>query len=393
MARTTNDLLAVRMVAGPGPHVPGGYYHPGPANCTRHGGHQPPAHRCSRCVPLLGLPVAMVVAGPADPPPQPGHPGAVQRAHQPGPRESLRRPGGPGLPAGAGRDRRLPAAERRLPASAIWSLARVQGLFFPLLTLLGGLSALIVLYAGGRLVMAGHGHRRRVRGLRRVPRDAGLADDRARLGGQPGAARRRVDGPDQPALPGARPRSPSPTAPARAAAGTRRAARWSSATSGSRYPGRARAGLGAAGHLVPGRGGAVARHRGRHRLGQVHAGGPAGPGLRPRPRAPSCIDGVDIRRLPLAELRARGRVRAAGDLPLQRDAAATTSCSARPTTAGWSGWPRWPSSPRRCPRCPNGYDTMLGERGINLSRRAEAAEPRSRGRWRRTRRSSCWTTR
>ena len=25
MARTTNDLLAVRMVAGPGAHVPGGY--------------------------------------------------------------------------------------------------------------------------------------------------------------------------------------------------------------------------------------------------------------------------------------------------------------------------------------------------------------------------------
>ncbi len=35
------------------------------------------------------------------------------------------------------------------------SLAKVQGLFFPLLTLLGGLSGLTVLYAGGRLVMAG----------------------------------------------------------------------------------------------------------------------------------------------------------------------------------------------------------------------------------------------
>ncbi|MGH7509955.1 MAG: ABC transporter ATP-binding protein [Gemmatimonadales bacterium] len=34
-------------------------------------------------------------------------------------------------------------------------LARVQGAFFPLLTLLGGLSALIVLYVGGQLVMSG----------------------------------------------------------------------------------------------------------------------------------------------------------------------------------------------------------------------------------------------
>ena len=34
-------------------------------------------------------------------------------------------------------------------------LVRVQGLFFPLLTLLGGISALVVLYYGGRLVMQG----------------------------------------------------------------------------------------------------------------------------------------------------------------------------------------------------------------------------------------------
>jgi ATP-binding cassette, subfamily B, multidrug efflux pump len=35
------------------------------------------------------------------------------------------------------------------------SLARVQGLFFPLLTLMGGLSAVAVLYVGGRLIMSG----------------------------------------------------------------------------------------------------------------------------------------------------------------------------------------------------------------------------------------------
>ena len=83
-------------------------------------------------------------------------------------------------------------------------LARVQGLFFPLLTLLGGLSAVVVLYVGGGLVIAGHGDGRRVRGLRGVPRDAGLADDRARLGSESGPAWRGLDGPDQPALPRAR---------------------------------------------------------------------------------------------------------------------------------------------------------------------------------------------
>ena len=34
-------------------------------------------------------------------------------------------------------------------------LARVQGAFFPLLSLLGGLSGLVVLYAGGQLVIRG----------------------------------------------------------------------------------------------------------------------------------------------------------------------------------------------------------------------------------------------
>ena len=81
------------------------------------------------------------------------------------------------------------------------SLAKVQGLFFPLLTLLGGMSALTVLYAGGR---AGHGGRRDgrpIRGLRHLSRHARLAHDRARLGREPGAAGRRVHGPHQPALP------------------------------------------------------------------------------------------------------------------------------------------------------------------------------------------------
>jgi ATP-binding cassette subfamily B protein len=50
MARTTNDLLAVRMVAGP-PHVPHGYYHPGVLIAPRWSPSAPasPCSLCSRC--------------------------------------------------------------------------------------------------------------------------------------------------------------------------------------------------------------------------------------------------------------------------------------------------------------------------------------------------------
>ena len=139
------------------------------------------------------------------------------------------------------------------------------------------------------------------------------------------------------------------------------------------YPGARDRGCGAAGRLLPGRG-----RDGR----SPSSGRPA----RASPRWWTCwcapttrtagavlLDGVDIRRLPLAELRARGRLRARRRPSSSARRSGTTCCSARPTTAGWSGWRRWPSSPRRCPPCPNGFDTMLGERGINLSRRPEAA--------------------
>ena len=43
MARTTNDLAGGPDGGRPGPDVPGGYYHPGPANCTRDAGASIPA--------------------------------------------------------------------------------------------------------------------------------------------------------------------------------------------------------------------------------------------------------------------------------------------------------------------------------------------------------------
>ena len=120
MARTTNDLLAVRMVAGPAlmylvdTTIRALLIAPAMLAIN-------PRLTLLALVPLLGLPVAMMSLGPADPPPDPGHPGPVQRAHQPRAREPVGGPGGSRLPPGARRDRALPRAERRLPRHAIWT--------------------------------------------------------------------------------------------------------------------------------------------------------------------------------------------------------------------------------------------------------------------------------
>ena len=58
----------------------------------------------------------------------------------------------------------------------------MQGLFFPLLTLMGGLSAVVVLYVGGRLVMAGPVTVGEFVAFGVYLGDAGVADDRARAG-------------------------------------------------------------------------------------------------------------------------------------------------------------------------------------------------------------------
>ena len=153
MARTTNDLLAVRMVAGPAlmylvdTIIRALLIAPAMATISPH-------LTLLALLPMLGLPVAMVVLG------QRVHrrTEAIQaqfsdltsHAHEnlSGVRvvRAYRQEG-----AEIGRFRAL--SEDYLGRNL--SLAKVQGLFFPLLTLLGGLSALTVLYAGGRLVMAG----------------------------------------------------------------------------------------------------------------------------------------------------------------------------------------------------------------------------------------------
>ncbi len=153
MARTTNDLLAVRMVAGPAlmylvdTSIRTLFIVPAMVAIN-------PRLTALAFLPLLGLPAIMISLG-----------GLVHRRSQAiqahfsdltsHAHENLsgirvvRAYRQEGAEIAHFRDLSEEYLRRNL------SLARVQGLFFPLLTLMGGLSAVTVLYVGGRLVMAG----------------------------------------------------------------------------------------------------------------------------------------------------------------------------------------------------------------------------------------------
>ncbi|MFL5402614.1 MAG: ABC transporter ATP-binding protein [Gemmatimonadales bacterium] len=153
MARTTNDLLAVRMVAGPAlmylvdTTIRALLVAPAMVAIS-------PRLTLLALLPLLGLPVAMVVLGRVihqrTQAIQAQFSELTNHAHEnlSGVRvvRSYRQED-----AEIEHFRGLNDTykERNL------SLARVQGAFFPLLTLLGGLSGLVVLYVGGMLVMSG----------------------------------------------------------------------------------------------------------------------------------------------------------------------------------------------------------------------------------------------
>jgi ATP-binding cassette subfamily B multidrug efflux pump len=153
MARTTNDLLAVRMVAGPAlmylvdTSIRTLLVAPAMIAIS-------PRLTLMALLPLLGLPVAMVLLGRVihqrTQAIQAQFSQLTSHAHEnlSGVRvvRSYRQEGAEIAHFRALNDT---YQERNL------GLARVQGAFFPLLSLLGGLSGLTVLYAGGLLVMAG----------------------------------------------------------------------------------------------------------------------------------------------------------------------------------------------------------------------------------------------
>src|SRR5215208_7831807 len=153
MARTTNDLLAVRMVAGPAlmylvdTSIRTLLIAPVMIAIS-------PRLTLFALLPLLGLPVAMVVLGRVihqrTQSIQAQFSQLTSHAHEnlSGVRvvRSYRQEGAEIAHFQALNDT---YRDRNL------GLARVQGAFFTLLSLLGGLSGLTVLYAGGRLVMSG----------------------------------------------------------------------------------------------------------------------------------------------------------------------------------------------------------------------------------------------
>lgn len=153
MARTTNDLLAVRMVAGPALMYL--------VDTTIRALLIAPAMLAinTRLTllalgPLLGLPVAMASLGRMihlrSQAIQAQFSELTSHAH-----ENL---SGVRVVRSYRQERAEIEHFRKLSETYLernLGLARVQGAFFPLLTLLGGLSGLVVLYVGGRLVMSG----------------------------------------------------------------------------------------------------------------------------------------------------------------------------------------------------------------------------------------------
>jgi len=153
MARTTNDLLAVRMVAGPALMYL--------VDTTIRALLIAPAMVAISAqltllalVPLLGLPVAMGSLGRVmhrrSQEIQAQFSELTSHAH-----ENL---SGVRVVRSYRQERAEIAHFRALNDTYLFrnlGLARVQGAFFPLLTLLGGLSGLVILYAGSKLVMEG----------------------------------------------------------------------------------------------------------------------------------------------------------------------------------------------------------------------------------------------
>src|SRR4029079_3400181 len=153
MARTTNDLLAVRMVAGPAvmylvdTTIRALLIAPARVGIN-------PRLPLLAFVPLLGLPVAMVSLG------QRIHrrSQAIQEQFAELTTQAHANLSGVRVVRAYRQEQAEISAFRGLSDAYLTrnvELARIQGVFFPLLTLLGGLSALTVLYVGGRLVMQG----------------------------------------------------------------------------------------------------------------------------------------------------------------------------------------------------------------------------------------------
>lgn len=153
MARATNDLLAVRMVAGPAlmymvdTIIRAALIVPAMLHIS-------PLLTGLALLPLVGLPVAMVSLG------QRIHHRTLEIQGQFGTLSNFVHENLSGVRVvRAYRQERAEAeAFRKLNQDYLTrnlSLAKVQGIFYPVLSLFGGLGAVTILYIGGKLVVAG----------------------------------------------------------------------------------------------------------------------------------------------------------------------------------------------------------------------------------------------
>jgi ATP-binding cassette subfamily B multidrug efflux pump len=361
MARTTNDLLAVRMVAGPAmmylvdTTIRALLIAPAMVAIS-------PRLTLIAFVPLLGLPVVMVSLG------QRIHrrSQAIQEQFSDLTTHAHENLSGVRVVRAYRQERAETERFQRLSDDYLGrnlSLARVQGLFFPLLTFLGGLSALTVLYAGGRLMIGGTMTVGEFvafgvyLGMLVWPMIAlGWAVNLVQRGA---ASMGRINQlfREQPVI--TDPASPVPLPPARGGRAVEFRNVWFS------YPGARERGAvlrDISFRVEPGRSLAV--------VGATGSGKSTLVDLLVRTYDPDrgavLLDGVDIRRLMLAELR-----EAIGFVPQETFLFSQTLREnvllGAPDDGRLERVSEVAQLTEALPALPAGYDTMLGERGINLS--------------------------
>src|SRR5215213_11440881 len=363
MARTTNDLLAVRMVAGPAlmylVDTTIRALLMAPAMVAIH-----PRLTVLALLPMLGLPVVMVSLGQRihlrSQQIQEQFSGLTSHAH-----ENL---SGVRVVRAYRQEHAETAGFRRLSDDYLdrnLRLARVQGLFFPLLTLLGGLSAVVVLYAGGQLVMNGQVSVGAFvafgvyLGMLVWPMIAlGWAVNLVQRGA---ASMGRINQlfREQPAI--TEPSAPAVLPPLASQGG--RTVEFRGVTFA--YPGARERGL-----VLQQISFRIAAGRSLAIVGATGSGKSTLVDLLVRTYDPDegviLLDGVDIRRLPLAELR-----RAVGFVPqetfLFSETLRDNVLLGAPDDGRLERVAEVAQLTEALPALPKGYDTLLGERGINLS--------------------------
>jgi ATP-binding cassette subfamily B protein len=361
MSRTTNDLLAVRMVAGPAlmylvdTSIRALLIAPAMLAIS-------PRLTLLAFLPLLGLPVIMITLG-----------GVVHRRSQAiqahfatltsHAHENL---SGVRVVRAYRQEGAETAHFRELSEEYLrrnLSLARVQGLFFPLLTTMGGLSAVVVLYVGGQQVMTGQVTVGEFvafgvyLGMLVWPMIAlGWAVNLVQRGA---ASMARINELFRERAAIASPANPSRLPPARGGRAVEFDGVW------FQYPG-----IGERGWVLEDVSFTVQPGRSLAIVGATGSGKSTLVDLLVRAHDPSRgsirLDGVDLRQLDLAELR-----REVGFVPQETflfgETLRDNVLLGAPDDGRLERVAEVSQLAEALPALPSGFDTMLGERGINLS--------------------------